>query len=303
MSKLNAPFGRLLTAMVTPFRDDLALDLDGAARLARHLVESGSDGIVVSGTTGEVPTLSFEEKIELYRLVKRTVQGTAAVIAGTGNYSTEESIHVTRAAERAGVDGVMAVVPYYNNPPQEGLYRHFKAIAESTALPLIVYNVPSRTVRNLEAATMLRLAALPNVAAVKEASGKLEQVAEIIAGSPEEFVVYSGDDALTLPMMAMGAIGVISVVSHVAGRQIRAMIDAFVSGDVTGAARLHCQLLPLFKAAFVTTNPIPIKAALEMCGLPAGPLRPPLLAASENERAMVRMALDGLGLRDSSAQR
>src|SRR5205823_392569 len=186
MSTPNAPFGRLLTAMVTPFRDDLSVDLDGAARLAQHLVETGSDGLVVTGTTGEVPTLTFEEKLELYRVVKKTVQGTAAVIAGTGNYSTEESIHLTRAAERAGVDGVMAVVPYYNNPPQEGLYRHFKSIAEATALPLIVYNVPSRTVRNLEGTTMIRLAELPNIVAVKEASGKLEQVTEIIGGAPDD---------------------------------------------------------------------------------------------------------------------
>src|SRR5439155_8816631 len=299
MSTPNAPFGRLLTAMVTPFRDDLSVDLDGAARLAQQLVETGTDGIVVTGTTGEVPTLTFEEKIELYKVVKRTVEWTAAVIAGTGNYSTEESIHLTRAAERAGVGGVMAGVPYYNNPPQEGLFRHFKAIAESTALPLIVYNVPTRTVRNLEAATAIRLAELPNIAAVKEASGKLEQVAEIIAGSPDDFLVYSGDDAITLPMMAIGAFGVISVVSHVAGLQIKSMIDAFVSGDVTGAASLHCQLLPLFKAAFVTTNPIPIKAALELCGLPAGGLRPPLLEASESERAIIGKALADLGVLDT----
>jgi len=296
MNKPTTPVGRLLTAMVTPFRDDLSVDLDGAAQLAQHLVETGSDGIVVTGTTGEVPTLSYEEKIELYKVVKRTVPGTAAVVAGTGNYSTEESIHLTRAAERAGVDAIMAVVPYYNNPPQEGLYRHFQAIAAATALPLIVYNVPGRTVRNLEAATTLRLAELPNIAAIKEASGKLEQVAEIIAGSPDDFRVYSGDDALTLPMMAIGAFGVISVVSHVAGREIRSMIDAFVSGDVTGAASRHCRLLPLFKAAFMTTSPIPIKAALEMCGLPAGPLRPPLLAATDGERAAVRRALCALGL-------
>jgi len=301
MNKPTTPVGRLLTAMVTPFRDDLSVDLDGAARLAQHLVETGSDGIVVTGTTGEVPTLSYEEKIELYKVVKRTVPGTAVVVAGTGNYSTEESIHLTRAAERAGVDAIMAVVPYYNNPPQEGLYRHFQAIAAATALPLIVYNVPGRTVRNLEAATTLRLAELPNIVAIKEASGKLEQIAEIIAGSPDDFRVYSGDDALTLPMMAIGAFGVISVVSHVAGREIRSMIDAFVSGDVTGAASRHGRLLPLFKAAFITTSPIPIKAALEMCGLPAGPLRPPLLAANDSERAAIRAALAGLGLCEPGA--
>jgi 4-hydroxy-tetrahydrodipicolinate synthase len=296
MANPSVTFGRLLTAMVTPFRDDLSVDLDGAARLAQHLVENGSDGIVVTGTTGEVPTLTFEEKLELYRVVKKTVQGTAAVIAGTGNYSTEESIHLTRAAERAGVDGVMAVVPYYNNPPQEGLYRHFKSIAEATALPVIVYNVPSRTVRNLEAATMVRLAEVPNIVAVKEASGKLEQVTEILAGAPDDLLVYSGDDALTLPLMAIGAYGVISVVSHVAGPQIKSMIEAFVSGDVTGAASLHCQLSPLFKAAFITTNPIPIKAALEICGLPAGGLRPPLVSATEAERAIIGRALADLGL-------
>ena len=301
MNKPTTPVGRLLTAMVTPFRDDLSVDLDGAARLAQHLVETGSDGIVVTGTTGEVPTLSYEEKIELYKVVKRTVPGTAVVVAGTGNYSTEESIHLTRAAERAGVDAIMAVVPYDNNPPQEGLYRHFQAIAAATALPLIVYNVPGRTVRNLEAATTLRLAELPNIVAIKEASGKLEQIAEIIAGSPDDFRVYSGDDALTLPMMAIGAFGVISVVSHVAGREIRSMIDAFVSGDVTGAASRHCRLLPLFNAAFMTTSPIPIKAALEMCGLPAGPLRPPLLAANDGERAAIRAALAGLGLGEPGA--
>jgi len=227
------------------------------------------------------------------------VQGTAAVIAGTGNYSTEESIHLTRAAERAGVDGVMAVVPYYNNPPQEGLYRHFKAIAEATSLPVIVYNVPSRTVRNLEAATMIRLAEVPNIVAVKEASGKLDQVTEIIAGAPDDLLVYSGDDALTLPIMAIGGYGVISVVSHVAGPQIKSMIEAFVSGDVAGAASLHCQLSPLFKAAFVTTNPIPIKAALEICGLPAGGLRPPLVGATEAERAAVWTAMADLGLCES----
>jgi 4-hydroxy-tetrahydrodipicolinate synthase len=288
--------GRLLTAMVTPFREDLSLDLEAAGQLARHLVETGSDGIVVCGTTGESPTLTTEEKVTLFRHVKETVGTSAAVVAGTGNYCTQESIELTRLAERAGVDGVMAVVPYYNNPPQEGLYRHFKAIAEATSLPVILYNVPPRSPRNLEASTVVRLAEIPNIVAVKEASKNLEQVAEIVAQTPESFRVYSGDDAITLPMMAIGAVGIISVCSHIVGRPIKEMIETFVRGDVQSAARMHCRLLPVFQACFVTTNPIPIKAAVNMIGLRAGSLRPPLVEATEKEKETLRKAMTEYGL-------
>lgn len=293
-------FGRLLTAMVTPFRDDGSLDEATAAALARYLVENGSDGIVVCGTTGESPTLSHSEKERMFCIVKEAVGSRGTVIAGSGNYNTAESIELTQLAERCGLDGAMLVVPYYNNPPQEGLYRHFKTIAEATKLPIVLYNVPGRTVRNMEAATVARLAEVPNIVAVKEASKNMEQVSEILARTPPEFAVYSGDDALTLPMMALGAVGVISVVSHVAGKQIHAMIDAFVAGDTAGAAAWQKRLLPLFQACFCTTSPIPIKEALRLRRIPGpggcGPTRLPLVEPTERERAILKEALAGLPL-------
>jgi len=293
-------FGRLLTAMVTPFRDDLSLDDAKTAALARYLVDHGSDGVVVCGTTGESPTLSTSEKERLFRIVKEAVGDRGTVVAGSGNYNTAESIELTRIAERCGLDGAMLVVPYYNNPPQEGLYRHFKMVAESTALPILLYNVPGRTVRNMESATVARLAEVPNIVGIKEASKNMEQVTEILANTPPEFLVYSGDDALTLPMLALGAVGVVSVVSHVAGPQIRSMIDAFVAGDTAGAAAWQRRLLPLFQACFITTSPIPIKEALALRGIPGpggcGGLRPPLLDAGEKERAALREALGKLEL-------
>jgi len=294
-------FGRLLTAMITPFRADESLDLDGAARIARHLVDTGSQGIVVSGTTGESPTLAHGEKLRLFETVRQAVGGRAAVIAGTGSYCTRASIELTREAEEIGVDGIMLVVPYYNNPPQEGLYRHFRAVAESTALPVMLYNIPARSPRNMEAATTLRLAEIPNIVAIKEASGKLEQVAEIIAGAPRSFRVYSGDDSATLPLMSLGAWGVVSVVAHVAGREIREMIEQFAAGETAAAAELHARLLPLFQACFCTTSPIPIKAALELLGLPAGPLRLPLIRADERVTATVRAAMQELGILGGAA--
>lgn len=289
-------FGRLLTAMITPFHADESVDEAGAARLARHLVDTGNDGIVVTGTTGESPTLTAEEKLRLYRIVKEAVGHRAAVIAGTGSYCTRESVELTHEAAKVGVDGIMAVVPYYNNPPQEGLYRHFRAIAEASPLPLILYNIPARSPRNMEAETTLRLAEIPNIVAVKEASGKLEQIAEIIARAPAGFRVYSGDDSATLPLMSMGAYGVISVLGHVVGKQIHAMIDAFVEGRPAEAAALHARLLPIFQAAFRTPNPIPIKAALELLGLPAGPVRLPLIPAGEATIADMRAQLERLEL-------
>lgn len=289
-------FGRLLTAMVTPFTPDLRVDYGTVENLVDHLISTGSDGLVVSGTTGESPTLTHDEKVELFRVVKSAASGRAAVVAGTGSYNTAESISLTCEAERAGVDGCMLVVPYYNNPPQEGLYQHFRAIAEKTALPIILYNVPSRTVRNMEAGTTIRLAEISNIVAVKEASGKLEQVAEIVSNTPAGFLVYSGDDALTLPMMAIGCHGIISVASHLGGTLIRRMIDAFVAGENESAAELHCRLTPLFRACFVTTNPIPVKAGLALQGVPVGGVRLPLVDASPEVLAALRDAMRPLEL-------
>jgi 4-hydroxy-tetrahydrodipicolinate synthase len=275
-------------------REDLSVDYAGVERLVDHLIGTGSEGLVVTGTTGESPTLTAAEKLELYRVVKTAAGGRASVIAGTGNYSTAESMELTREAERIGVDGCMLVVPYYNNPPQEGLYQHFKTVAGATGLPVILYNVPSRTSRNMEAATTLRLAALENVVAIKEASKNLDQVTEIVANAPDGFLVYSGDDGITLPMMAMGCHGIVSVASHLAGRPIRAMIEAFVAGRHAEAARLHCRLTPLFNACFVTTNPIPVKAGLSLVGVPAGPVRLPLVNASPAVLSGLREALQAL---------
>jgi 4-hydroxy-tetrahydrodipicolinate synthase len=289
-------FGRLLTAMLTPMRPDGSVNYDAAVRLARHLVETGSDGIVVTGTTGESPTLTTEEKLRLYAVVKEAVGERARVVAGTGNYCTAESVELTREAEQRGVDGIMAVVPYYNNPPQEGLYRHFRAIAEATRLPVILYNIPSRSPRNMEAATTLRLAEVPNIIAVKEASGKLEQIAAIVAGAPDGFRVYSGDDSSTLALMGMGAYGVISVAGHVAGRQIREMIDLVAAGKVGEAAALNGRLLPLFQALFCTTNPIPVKAAVSLLGIEAGTVRLPLVPADEQVTETVRREMERLGI-------
>ena len=289
-------FGRLLTAMATPFHPDGSVDYTGAATLARHLVDNGNDGVVVCGTTGESPTLRTEEKLGLFRAVRDAVGGRAKVIAGTGNYCTWESVELTREAEQIGVDGAMLVVPYYNNPPQEGLYQHFKTVAESTSLPIMLYNIPARSPRNMEASTTIRLAEVPNIVCVKEASGKLEQIAEIIAKTPASFRVYSGDDSATLPLMSMGGHGIVSVAGHLVGRQIRQMIEAFVSGEVQAAAEWHARLLPLYNACFAAPNPIPLKAALTLLGLPAGGVRLPLVPATEPIITNIRGEMEKLGL-------
>jgi 4-hydroxy-tetrahydrodipicolinate synthase len=290
MGARETDFGRLLTAMVTPFAKDGAVDYGQASRLARTLVDNGTDSLVISGTTGESPTLSTEEKLRLFRTVKEAVGGRGKVIGGTCNYSTQESIELTHEAGES-IDGVLMVVPYYNNPPQEGLYRHFRAIAEHTSLPCILYNVPSRTVRNMEAATTLRLAQdVPNIVGLKEAVGSMDQVADLMSGAPADFRVWSGNDGDTFPMMCLGAHGVVSVASHVVGRQIRRMVDLASSGDTAGAARLHLRLLPLFKALFPPVSPVAspsaIKAALDLLGFETGGLRLPLieLPAAAQER-------------------
>jgi 4-hydroxy-tetrahydrodipicolinate synthase len=291
-------FGNLITAMVTPFKDDLSVDYDQAAQLAVRLVESGSDGVVVCGTTGESPTLSFEEKVGLYQAVTEAIGGKAVVIAGTGSYDTRSSIKLTQAAEKVGVDGIMLVVPYYNKPPQEGLYQHFKEIAQKTELPVMLYNVPGRTSQNLLPDTIARLTELDNVVAVKEASGNMEQVAEIHRKTPEDFVIYSGDDSLTLPIMSVGGIGVVSVASHLVGRRMKEMIKSFLSGDVREATRIHLELLPLFKVMFITTNPIPVKTAVNLSGFKAGGLRLPLVEPTNEQRNAIRECLRQVGLLD-----
>ncbi|QVL53028.1 MAG: 4-hydroxy-tetrahydrodipicolinate synthase [Cyanobium sp. M30B3] len=278
----QAPFGRVVTAMVTPFQADGSVNLELAARLADHLVTNGSDGLVICGTTGESPTLSWDEQHRLFAAVKEAVAGRARLVAGSGSNCTAEAVEATREAFSLGADGALVVVPYYNKPPQDGLQAHFRAIAQAAPeLPLMLYNIPGRTGTSLAPETAARLLDLPNVVSFKAASGTTEEVSALRALCGERLAIYSGDDALTLPMLAVGAVGVVSVASHVAGSQISAMIEAFLAGDLGTALALHEQLLPLSKALFCTTNPIPVKAALELSGWPVGAPRLPLLSASD----------------------
>jgi 4-hydroxy-tetrahydrodipicolinate synthase len=289
-------FGRVITAMATPMDRDLAVDYDKAAALAKRLLDNGSDGLVVCGTTGESPTLTDEEKVRLFRTVKETVGNRAAVIAGTGTYNTAHSIHLTHEAERVGCDGVLLVNPYYNKPSQEGLYQHFKAVADSTRLPVMLYNIQGRTSVNCEPATIARLAQVRNIVAVKEASGSLDQMSQIRKLTPPAFKLYSGDDSLTLPLLAVGGAGIVSVAAHIVGREIREMIDAFFAGNVGRATELHLRLLPLFKVLFITTNPTPLKAALALTGFDAGGLRLPLIEVTAAEREQIAAVLRQLAL-------
>jgi 4-hydroxy-tetrahydrodipicolinate synthase len=272
-------FGRVLTAMITPFQADGSVNYEIAEKLAVHLVEQGTDTLVICGTTGESPTLSWEEEFELFKVVKKAVTGKAKVMAGTGSNSTKEAIAATQKADTIGLDGSLQVVPYYNKPPQSGLYQHFSAIAQATPnLPIMLYNIPGRTGQNLLPETVARLAEIPNITAIKEASGNLDQVSLVRQMTPPEFDIYSGDDSLTLPMLAVGSKGVVSVASHLVGSQLQTMIRAFEAGQNQAALRLHLKLLPLFKALFVTTNPIAVKAALNLQGWDVGSLRLPLCA-------------------------
>lgn len=292
--------GRVLTAMVTPMQEDGSVDYQQAVALAKRLADSGSDGVVVSGTTGESPTLSKDEKINLFKEITDAVGGSIQVIAGTGSYNTEESIQLTKGAEQAGVDGIMLVTPYYNKPSQEGLYAHFKAIAEESSLPIMLYNVPGRTNVNLLPETVARLAKLENIIAIKEASGNLEQVSQVRVLTPDDFAIYSGDDSLTLPMLAVGGRGVVSVASHLVGRRIKEMVDTFFAGKVKEAAKIHQELLPLFKTLFITTNPVPVKRALEYVGFKTGPFRLPLVDLDEQQAYKVKETLRNYGILERS---
>ena len=269
-------FGRILTAMVTPMNEAMEINYEEAVRLAQHLVSHGSDAVVVCGTTGEAPTITSDEKVKLFKLIKEAL-GKTPVIAGIGSYSTEATIELARKAATTGVDGFLVVVPYYNKPSQEGLYQHFKAIAEATSVPVILYNVPGRTSTNLLPATVKRLAELPNIVALKEAAGSVDQVSELKRILPSDFVIYSGDDSMTLPMLALGCDGVISVAAHVIGDEMKAMVDAWYAGDSAQATKWHLALFPMFKGIFITTNPVPIKALVEMIGIKAGGVRLPLV--------------------------
>ncbi|HEY9752022.1 MAG TPA: 4-hydroxy-tetrahydrodipicolinate synthase [Coleofasciculaceae cyanobacterium] len=290
-------FGHILTAMVTPFKSDGSVDYGVTEKLAVHLVENGTDALVVCGTTGESPSLSWEEEFELFRVVQQAVGGKAKIIAGTGSNSTQEAIEATQKAARLGLDGSLQVVPYYNKPPQVGLYQHFKAIAESAPdLPILLYNIPGRTGQNLLPETVIRLAEISNIVGIKEASGNLDQASQIRRGTPADFAIYSGDDSLTLPLLAVGAAGVISVASHLVGPQLQQMVRSFEAGQVQAALQIHLRLFPLFKALFVTTNPIPVKAALQMQGWEVGPTRPPLVDSCPTVAAALQTALTDLSL-------
>ena len=283
--------GRLLTAMVTPFDKEGRVDYEQMKRLSLALLDSGSDGLVVSGTTGERPTLTDEEQLKLFAAVKEAVAGRGTVMAGTGSNCTREGVEMTREAERIGVDAILLVVPYYNKPTQEGLFAHFKTIAQATTLPCILYNVPSRTVTNLAPDTVIRLSQIDNIVGIKEASGDLDQIAKIIDGTGKDFIVYSGNDGDTFPIIAMGGYGVISVVSHLVGNQMREMIEKLVSGKMSEAAAIHHRLLPLINTLFVVSNPIPIKYALNHVGFRVGKPRLPLTEPDEKSAAVIEATL------------
>jgi 4-hydroxy-tetrahydrodipicolinate synthase len=288
-----AELGRLLTAMITPFKADASVDYVSAEKLAAHLVADGSDGVVVSGTTGESPTLTDDEKIELVKAIKRAIPG-KTVVAGTGSNDTRHSVKLSERAIKAGADALLAVVPYYNKPPQEGMYQHFRAISEVG--PTIMYNIQGRTAINMTADTVLRCAQLPGIAGVKEASGDLDQAGLICAGKPESFSVWSGDDSWTLPIMSMGGHGVICVVSHIAGRAMKDMIEAHLEGDNEKARRIHLGLLPVIRTLMTTAaNPVPIKCAVAALGFPAGPFRLPLVPLTDDQLRSVMAAISEAG--------
>jgi 4-hydroxy-tetrahydrodipicolinate synthase len=285
--------GTLLTAMITPFHPDGSVNYDAARQVARHVCDDGSDGVVVAGTTGESPTLDDEEKLELVRAVREAIPG-RAVVAGTGTYDTRHSVALSRRAMEAGADAVLAVVPYYNKPPQEGMFQHFRAIAE--VAPVIMYNIQSRSAINMTAATTLRCAELPNVIGVKEASGDLTQMGLVCAAAPAGFSVWSGDDNLTLPLLAVGGVGVISVIGHLAGSAMRALIDAFAAGRNDEARRIHLGLLPVLQALMTTApNPVPLKSAMNALGFAAGPFRLPLVPLSQADLDRVLTVIGAAG--------
>ena len=284
-------FGRVLTAMVTPFDESGKVDYQRARDLALALLESGTDGFVLTGTTGESPTLTTDEKLRMYSEVRAAIGDRAPIIAGTCNYNTAESIELSREAQEAGVDAILGTVPYYNKPPQEGLYQHFKAIAQAVPLPMILYNVPSRTVTNMLPDTTIRLSEIENIVGIKEASGNFEGISRIIQTSRPGFLVWSGDDSSTLPILSLGGHGVVSVASHLIGARIQQMIKSFLAGETAKASALHREMLPLVNSLFVVTNPIPLKYALGKVGFDVGKPRLPLVEIDSRAASIVDEAL------------
>ncbi|PAQ15931.1 4-hydroxy-tetrahydrodipicolinate synthase [Bacillaceae bacterium SAOS 7] len=277
-------FGRVSTAMVTPFDSKGNIDFEKTTQLVNHLINNGTDSLVVAGTTGESPTLTAEEKVALFRHTVEAVAGRVPVIAGTGSNNTKQSIELTKKAEEAGVDAIMLVAPYYNKPNQEGLYQHFKTIAESTSLPVMIYNIPGRASVNITPDTTIRLSKIANIVAAKEASGNIDAMTEIIAGTADDFLVYSGDDGLTLPVLSVGGDGVVSVASHIVGNEMQQMVSCFLEGKHQEAAKIHQQLLPVIRGLFAAPSPVPVKTALQLKGMDMGSVRLPLVPLSEAER-------------------
>ncbi|MED4202565.1 4-hydroxy-tetrahydrodipicolinate synthase [Neobacillus mesonae] len=287
-------FGRLSTAMVTPFNRKGHIDFTKTTKLINYLIENGTESLVVAGTTGESPTLSKEEKLALFGHVVKVVNKRIPVIAGTGSNNTYASIEMTKKAEQLGVDGIMLVAPYYNKPNQEGLYQHFKTIAESTSLPVMIYNIPGRTAVTIHPETVIRLSKIENIIAVKEASGDLNAITHIIANTDEDFLVYSGDDSLTIPVLSIGGTGVVSVASHVIGKELQEMIQAFFEGNPSKASSLHQKLLPLMQGLFAAPSPGPVKTALQLKGLDVGSVRLPLVGLTEQERTVLISLLNAI---------
>lgn len=298
MSAATEPrFGRMIPAMVTPFDQDLELDLKQARALARRLVDGGADALIINGTTGESPTVFYPQKMQLFEAVVSEIDGQVPVIANVGDNCTADTVDFARDVQKLGVDGFMLVVPYYNKPPQEGLYQHFKTIADNVELPCILYNIPGRCVINMTAETTLRLAHdVDNIVAIKEASGDLDQVAQIINNAPEGFDVYSGDDALTYDLMKLGGAGVISTIGNVAPARMKEIVDLCAKGDFEAAAKANAALLPLMDELFITSNPIMVKEALNLLGLPVGGVRLPLVNATAEQSAQLAEVMRQVGV-------
>jgi 4-hydroxy-tetrahydrodipicolinate synthase len=293
---MTGRFGAVVTAMVTPFREDHSLDLDAARQLASYLYDHGTETLLVAGSTGESPTLGHGEKLELFRAIVDVAKGKGRVLCGTGTYNTAETIELSREAQELGADGLLLVTPYYNKPPQRGLLEHFTRVADAVTLPIMAYNVPGRTGIRMEHDTLLRLAEVPNIVAVKDSTGDFQAVSKLISEAPPDFEVYSGDDWATFGYLCLGAVGIVSVAAHLVGDRIAQLCDLVFSGDIPAARKIHEELTPLFNALFITSNPIPVKTALEMVGRPVGPPRLPLVQATKDERERIRKALEDAGL-------